>query len=187
MGCSSGYAYVCTKPNTRGISTSGAAWKDSTKRCKSEGECICVLDSDWDDDNRKPTVATPQGPKSVGQVGDLQRSRGMRSWGSPVAVYNDVQCGWGPRDEGRMKDEHPHKCPGLLAQRGGGEYRDRGRSLKNEGKSACRTTGPLWDLTTLYGGWTCQRKVCEAQVDLALVRPLALPTQPAPFASAQPE
>ena len=113
MGCGAGFAYVCTKPNNPNNNINpNPGWLDSVERCQG-GKCICTLQSDWDDNNRRPIVATPQGPKTVGEVGDLQKRKGWWSWGTVKAKYNDVQCGWGPRDEGGMKDEHPHKCAPL--------------------------------------------------------------------------
>jgi len=78
-------------------------------------------------------VATPHGFK---QVQDIVDDSGMADWESEICAqdndaieYNDVQCGWGPRD--KKDDEDPDECPGKLKEGGSNNKK-------------CDETGPLW-------------------------------------------
>ena len=103
MGCPADYSYVCTKPDPSGYDPgagASTAWSDSVEKCDNNGDCVCLVHSNFDNSADMPLVATPQGIKNVITVASDQAAVGKWAGWAITNYYNDVQCGWGPRDNG---------------------------------------------------------------------------------------
>ena len=103
------------------------AWADSFSR-----DGVCYIRSTLDHGIGDTQVQTNQGLKTVREI-DAAQALGRPSRLPTDPIYNDVQCGNGPPNNG---DEDPDACPGRVDQ----------------GAAGCDVIGPLWDLDRLFPG-----------------------------------
>lgn len=119
----------CTIPGpSDGGVPNGSSWADSY--LAPDGKCYC--DSSYDHDVDTLIVSTPAGDRNAKEI-CIALGSGP---GSPVAIFNDVQCGNGPANTAGDEDW----CPGIT----------------NDGYNGCCTAGPKWDLSVYEpGSATC--------------------------------